>query len=215
MLDRRGDVLEARRADCAAGVRRALHVVAQALGGRDGGVPAHDRRVLPRQQGRHRRVELPGRRSQVVLRRVSRSRTATKTFESLGGDMSTNDADTGMVLAPETLRLLPDQRVVLPRRPRRRPRAVLLSRASRSSRSGCCAFDNRRSGSGRPRRPWSDRCSCCSSISRSPGTARAGRRAIATSSRSTRRCCSCCRRARGSPRPWWRSSWAWPSPARW
>jgi hypothetical protein len=32
---------------------------------------------------------------------------ATKTFESLGGDMSTNDADTGMVLAPETLRLLP------------------------------------------------------------------------------------------------------------
>ena len=32
---------------------------------------------------------------------------STKTFESLGGDMSTNDADTGMVLAPETLRLLP------------------------------------------------------------------------------------------------------------
>ncbi|HKW03137.1 MAG TPA: hypothetical protein VJN96_25150 [Vicinamibacterales bacterium] len=32
---------------------------------------------------------------------------ATKTFESLGGEMSTNDADTGMVLAPETLRLLP------------------------------------------------------------------------------------------------------------
>ena len=32
---------------------------------------------------------------------------ATTTFESLGGDMSTNDADTGMVLAPETLRLLP------------------------------------------------------------------------------------------------------------
>ena len=32
---------------------------------------------------------------------------AAKTFESLGGDMSTNDADTGMVLAPETLRLLP------------------------------------------------------------------------------------------------------------
>ncbi len=32
---------------------------------------------------------------------------ATKTFESLGGDMSTNDADTGMVLAPETLQLLP------------------------------------------------------------------------------------------------------------
>ena len=32
---------------------------------------------------------------------------STKTFESLGGDMSTNDADTGMVLAPETMRLLP------------------------------------------------------------------------------------------------------------
>lgn len=33
--------------------------------------------------------------------------SASVTFDSIGGDMTTNDADTGMVLAPETLRLLP------------------------------------------------------------------------------------------------------------